>query len=965
MSIEEQNRLIRQKNGFPSYLLFWCLAFLYSCFLAIVLQKLVLPMIPSLHAEHGLMNNDAIVFHNIAYKKSQEILESGWSHWTLFPSGVPANIGLLSALYVLLGPDPVWFVPFNAAAHALGATALYWMGSTLLPGRRGHLGGLIAAILLLTYPSALQWYGQNHKDSFAYSGVLMLLGSWLQLSGKSDVSRKKMLELAAISFCGTMLFGLVRPHFPFIVLALLIFSSCVSVGVSGLRSKILPSLASLKRFFVLTIVVAAVGIFVAQFNTRTDLAADHFDNLPNYDQMISSWKWEETEYLPEVIDEVFNKVSHLRVYFIGYGRFVGAGSEIDGDIRPRNIKEALHYIPRAIVVGLLEPFPTFWVEKPTFPRLIATVETVAWYFVSAGAFLILWRHANPRIVTGLMFCLLIIGLLAYVYANIGTLYRQRYGFWMFILLCGSVGWVDYFARAIVRLSKGRSAERLSVGVSEVVEQNYPSDELRPQKMEKVASSGIIAVVLTIVCFLGFFARDLILVNRLGMTMELDAFFGGSMVPMFLVTFMAMPMADSLMLPFVQFTKNQDAQRQQYISKLLGLAVCILGGATLLSMLLSPTSARLVLGFDAGAERLNETEWVLRCFSLIIVLSAWTIIGNAILNALQMSRIAASVQLIVPVIAIAFVFLVPDNQIAEAAAIGMVSGTLCNCLIVAFHVRRRGISLVPVWSFPWPTELSQTTKSYVRLSFAAFLTAALIPLNYTFAGTSGEGAVSTWAFSSKVVVFFTALTTYGVTAVVLPHFARLVGLGRKAQFRDHIYFMLIAGGWLGAIVAFSIFSLADPMIRAIVTNEGISQGHISSLINLVRVGVLQLPFVIPGLLLVKAAAVTDSSSRVMISAGLAFIVNFLINFLLIDRLGMIAIAAGALAAAVSYALVLALLTHRKAGLSIRELMTLIVSWLVWIAACLAFISDSWATILSGVLGLALIFLVQVQVWRKDR
>jgi len=201
----QQNKL----NGFPSYFLFWSLAFLYSCFVAILLQKFVLPLLPSLHAYQGLMNNDAIVFHEIALKQAILIHDVGWSAWHLFPSGMPANVGLLSVVYAVLGSDPVWFVPFNAAAHATGAMMIYHIGPVLLPGKRGQLGGLIGGVAFLVFPSALQWYGQNHKDAFECAGMLMFVYVWLKMMSGQDFTRKIIFKYLCIAFSGALLFAFI------------------------------------------------------------------------------------------------------------------------------------------------------------------------------------------------------------------------------------------------------------------------------------------------------------------------------------------------------------------------------------------------------------------------------------------------------------------------------------------------------------------------------------------------------------------------------------------------------------------------------------------------------------------------------------------------------------------------------------------------------------------------------------
>ena len=63
-----------------------------------MLQKLVLPLLPELHAGNGLLHSDALEFHNQALRVAELIKSNGWSEWRLFPTGGTGNVGVLSAL---------------------------------------------------------------------------------------------------------------------------------------------------------------------------------------------------------------------------------------------------------------------------------------------------------------------------------------------------------------------------------------------------------------------------------------------------------------------------------------------------------------------------------------------------------------------------------------------------------------------------------------------------------------------------------------------------------------------------------------------------------------------------------------------------------------------------------------------------------------------------------------------------
>ncbi len=70
---------------FPKTWVLWCLGFIYSAIAAVVVQKLLLPLMTEMHVGDGLLQNDAIIFHAAALDLSQRILTAGWSEWRLWP----------------------------------------------------------------------------------------------------------------------------------------------------------------------------------------------------------------------------------------------------------------------------------------------------------------------------------------------------------------------------------------------------------------------------------------------------------------------------------------------------------------------------------------------------------------------------------------------------------------------------------------------------------------------------------------------------------------------------------------------------------------------------------------------------------------------------------------------------------------------------------------------------------------
>ncbi|HTE13506.1 MAG TPA: lipid II flippase MurJ, partial [Burkholderiales bacterium] len=760
--------------------------------MALLFQKVILPLLmPEMHAGHGLLLNDAIGVHNMAVEIAARIHASGWSEWRMFPQGAAGNVGVLSAIYALLGPDPVWFIPLNAAAHAIGALMLYRMGPLLWRGNAGQLGGLVAGIAFLVFPSALQWYGQNLKDAFAIAGILLVLDAWLDLHSRPKVSMRATALLALRVAMGAILLGVVRPPH-LVVLLIAILASFAVALMSGLVKRNGLTMHSVAAQLLLVLSVMIIAFIFSKTVTITDIhVADSFEiNSSTPQQNSRTWQWNATADLPEAIDKRLQRASQLRAHFVAYGRSVGAGSEIDGERLPDNALGAMAYMPRALFVGIFAPFPDNWGERVTATRLVGAMETAVWYLLALGILVTLWRMPSRPLLAGMVFCVCWIAILAYMHPNVGTLYRQRFGLWHFFLLCGATGWVSLLLSYI--------EQRQSVGGLVDNQRNintgYSNRAIGTSSgIDRLAASSAIVIMITLISYLGFFVRDLLMLKQLGMGDELDAFFTAMMIPMFFVTWLSMPLADAMTGPFISSGLTGQGQRERLIRNLLGFAILLLGTVTVLVIIAAPYFAGWVLG-DTGLEKLASTTSIVRWFAPVILLSVWLIVGNAALNALGQQRNAAFGQLFAPTITIAALVLASPYNAVAATIGGMLFGTLLNIVWVLLCLRPCGLHLTPV--IPTAAALGPVTAQYRRLLLAALLPAILVPLNYSFAVGVTSGTVSAWAFASKLVVLFSGLASVGATAVVLPHLVHLLAHGTRREMREDANLLLVLGTWVG-------------------------------------------------------------------------------------------------------------------------------------------------------------------------
>jgi hypothetical protein len=116
-----------------------------------------------------------------------------------------------------------------------------------------------------------------------------------------------------------------------------------------------------------------------------------------------------------------------------------SGSMIDADVSFSNRADVIKYIPRALEIGYLAPFPKMWFtpgENVGFTgRLLSGLETSLTYLIEALACVFIWRRRR-HLEVWLLFLTTTIGVLALgmVIVNLGTLYRMRYSFWILMVI---------------------------------------------------------------------------------------------------------------------------------------------------------------------------------------------------------------------------------------------------------------------------------------------------------------------------------------------------------------------------------------------------------------------------------------------------------------------------------------------------------------------------------------------------
>ncbi len=931
----------------------WIFYFCYATFAALIFQKLLLPMAPSIHGGHGLLVNDGQYFHDVAASLAEKISRDGWVNWTIWPTQASGgNVAILAALYVCFGPDPSLLIPVNAVLHATGGVLIFMLGRSLWPGSVGAYGGLVASVLFIIFPSSLNWYGQIHKDGYAIVGTLLVLFSWVRWQSNGN-GLPGLFWLALGNLAGVMLIAFVRPYGVQILVPVLILSFVIMLAATAALGKRM----SLWRMFSgasVILLVLLVAVIVQRQSSLTDLVKMHHGSISEKQEQMhvvcphqGSWSWRIGGWLPERLDDYARGASTIRASFVCSG--YDAGSTIDRDQAPESLGEMLAYLPRALQVSMWAPFPSSWFQNVSLARMVGWMETIVWYLMAPGVVILLLHRRSAPLFFTLSFVVGFLCIYGYVIPNVGTLHRIRYPYISILILLGAMGWLALWSgrRAHQPASTKCCQDDLAGG-------EYQGHDAATQgsKRRQVTQAGLLVSALTAGTYLLLFARDVLMSRWYGLGVELDAFFMAMLLPMFLVNVFSIPMGAAL-IPVYQSTyiRFGEVDARLLISGLSFYAGVTVGAIALLILVLGPWLLPLI-GWGFNDAQLSQSLDILPYGAAILFFSVFVILANSVLNAHQRFLPPALSQLAVPLFAIGSLILLGVQMGVVAVAVGMLIGQLINLLLLQYYLKHDGVSLRPRVSLVG-TEWREVFSLLIALAVAALFTNAVMVVDSSMASTLGEGSVGAYSLGSKVVLFITGVIGTGITTVILPHFASYLSRNRVIEGRQELSFYLFVGTIVMIPLGLLLFVFAENLIQ-LVFGGGLGEADVKTVSRVMAFGVIQLPFFTGYILLIKFANAARERGVILIAAIIGLALNVILNLFFMRFLGVSGLALATSIAMFMTVLVIMLLTYRKGDMSVIDVLWLTLLWLLYLTIVICLHYASYAGVVVGVLAILLLF-----------
>jgi len=900
----------------------WVLYFCYAICAALIFQKILLPLIPSMHAGGGLVINDSVYFDSVATAMAERIRDNGWSSWQLFPAnGAPANVAVLATLYALFGHDPTLIIPVNAALHALAGVLIFLLAFEF--SERFSIGlyaGVVAGTLFAIFPSALLWYGQMHKDGYAIAGTLLILLSWLKVL-KPLSSRGTWAWLISLNAAGMVLIGIVRPYalkFFLIaaVLLLLVFLISSFTSKDGIRGR------KLSGFFLIVLFTAGFGLHLLQ-QANSSKALQMGDT---YSHVNLAWTWQNSPWFPDQGEKYVELAARTRAGMIEHGLAQNAGSMIDTDIKPHNILETVAYLPRTFQIATLAPFPSTWFEKMSITRLGAVGEMAIYYVCLIGVILLIYCNRSPSVRMALFFSLFFLIIYGFTLANIGTLYRSRYAFTWVLMLLGIVGWFTWLERRgrfdrLIRWSKSQViAAHASANNSHIIEKSANRRE--------AVSSGFLVLGLTFVGFVGFFLRDVLMARQFGLGTSLDNFYIAMLVPMFVVTVLCMPMGTAFIPSYLEMKEKSNSAAQALVSHVSFWIALVLVATCLLLYIATPQILPHIHSNLPGIHA-NQLLHLSAMALTILLFSGFVVLGNSVLNANQRAVLTTSAQLIVPVTAIIGLLVFGEKFGVTAVMLGMVIGQLFNLMIVQYFLRHQNVSLMPRRPFKQNfSEILILVKQYFPLAVSAFFISIAAVVSTLLAMKLPDGAVAAFNLGNKVVLFVTGLVGAAVSTVMLPYFSSLIAKNHIVSARRELSFFLLLSTFISVPISAAMYVWAGDIVSILFEGGPFNDKASKEVERVMQYALIQLPFFVSNAILLKFATATKHVMAISIAALFGLVINIATTLLLMKVMGVGGIALGVSISVVMSTLLLVVILVRYGHITFLDFVVMLLNWVLF-------------------------------------
>lgn len=382
-------------------------------------------------------------------------------------------------------------------------------------------------------------------------------------------------------------------------------------------------------------------------------------------------------------------------------------------------------------------------------------------------------------------------------------------------------------------------------------------------------------------------KHLVIAQTFGRSDEIDAFLVAYLVPSLLVNIVGGSFNASFIPTYLQIEQEEGkVSSQKLFSNITAWSSIFLLGVVVLTIAAAPIYLKiLAIGFKP--EKLQLTFRLLVSMSPIIFLSGTLTIWAAVLNTREKFALTALIPVISPLLVTFFLLNIPTIGI-YALPIALVVGALLEMLCLGFILIKQDIRLAPKLCRV-DSHLKQIASQYVPMIAGAFLLSSTELIDKSMATILGSGSVAAIDYGSRTVALPLSLATIALSTAVTPYFSKMVTAKEWGALTDTIKWYLKIIFFTSVPMVLLLFFYSHEIIELLFQRGAFTEDDTSIVAQVSAYYVIQMPFYIGGIIIVRLISALRYNQILMYSAVISLALNIFLNYIFMKFLGVSGIA----------------------------------------------------------------------------
>lgn len=367
-------------------------------------------------------------------------------------------------------------------------------------------------------------------------------------------------------------------------------------------------------------------------------------------------------------------------------------------------------------------------------------------------------------------------------------------------------------------------------------------------------------------------REVALANRYGTGVEIDAFNLAFTIVNFLPTIITSIISSSLVPALIKNSMNKHKEKL-FLRELNALSI----GISLILMFLVFATASLSSTIMTGSPASIVGEMTYKMTIQMAPVAGISLLAGYLAVRLQAQRrylytIAEGLPPLGVAIAVILPFRWHGGSILSA---GLVFGAMLQ-LIFLFRLMRYGGGRFEGVSFRFTShQWAHVGRAIGALALGAGVMWVTTPLEQAYAARLGAGAVASLSYANRLIGLGTGLSIIIVARALLPTFSKAIADGDMADSRRQAW----RWSWVCAAIGVTLIILVWPLIEStveILFKRGAFNGNDANTVAaLIKIGIMQIPFFFPGIVIVQWLAANGQYRSIAISSIAAAITKIVI------------------------------------------------------------------------------------------